>query len=341
MADPSSSNARFRPSSHPSAYSPRRTLNTGDGKKPRPESAPQPPSGAVDLSMINTLATRRPRPRPTRVIAALDTIPEASHAYRDSDSTLSGQHAGLGIGEKRETRDFALGPTMPPTMYNGEGKLECEAVAYEPDPHYPQRYSQAPPNIHQNMDQYNLPYFRNEGTRPPKKSLTARAADFFKHIAEDQDLPSLPPSRMPSEREGLVPQPEKKTQPTGRGGRPAFGHAIQSRPANPADNDMFLEAMRVNGDLEVRDSLAVDADVQLYPQPEPDKLTQIPYFLQNRLRHRGQGEGDLPQQKPDEKAMPGAGRTPFSYRERRKKPKHRIVHNCDCTSSLSQVFIVH
>lgn len=341
MPDPSSSNARFRPSSHPSAYSPRRTINTGDGKKPRPESAPQPPSGAVDLSTVNTLATRRPRPRPSRVIAALDTIPEASHTYRDSDSTLAEQRVGLGVGEKRETRDFAHGPAMPPTMYNGEGRLERDAMTYEPGPRYPQLYGQAPPNPHQNLDQYNLPYYRNEGMGPPKKSLAARAADFFKHISEDQDLLSLPPSRTPSEREGLDPQSEKKTQTARRGGRPAFGHAIQSRRANPTDNDMFLEAMRVNGDLEIRDSLAVDADVQLYPQPEPDKLTQIPYFLQNRLRHRGQGEGDLPQQKPDGKAKPEAGRTPYSYRERRKKPKHRIVHNCDCKLSLYQVFSVN
>ena len=283
MSDSPSSNNRHRPVSNPFAHYGTRASLSSDTTGARRESTPPTLLTRDSSSVYTNFGQSQQRPISYRMPAALDTIHEAPRRNRDSDATLMPEPDG-------KTSD----PAVPPQTYRGNDRYGYDAVQSP-------RSSQIPPNAHQ----YYLPYYNNQGKRP-KKSLVQRASEFFHNLAEDQEISSLPPSRETSERRYPISAGDNE-RTDNFDGKPDFG-----QPQTSTKDDIFLQAMEINGDIEVRDALAVDADVQLYPQPQPDKLTEIPQFF-----HK-------------EKDVQNNNRV-TSYRQRRKKPKHSIVYNRDCT----------
>lgn len=261
-----------------------------------------------------------------RAPATLPTIVETSHNVRGSGGSFVDEKLGLGVDEEAGIKSCMSSPVMPPPTYPGHRRFESKDQA----PRYSQMRYQMLPHEEQPTNQHHLPYYHSPGRfPPPKRPLHERISKFFRRITEDQELAPFPPLTRSPEQMDAGLRNDKGGQSSRRGGGPAFGYGIQSAPADVADNVMFLQAMRINGDREVEHALAVDADVQLYPQLEPHTVMEVPNFSKNHLCHRYQGsDGEKSRQGQEGKERRRSARISLQMLWR-KKPKRRIVHNCD------------
>ena len=105
-----------------------------------------------------------------------------------------------------------------------------------------------------------------------------------------------------------------------------FGKVDTTAQRNEYAHDMFIRAMQLNGDDDLHDSLAEDADIQLYPQPTQGEHHELPVFhgrhhyLSDRERHTSSGDyGKVAPQ----------NNTQSTYKQRRMKPKHEIIYHRD------------
>ncbi|EJD01769.1 DUF1212-domain-containing protein [Fomitiporia mediterranea MF3/22] len=258
--------------------------------------------------------------------------PASPHYHRNSnnnapnfDRAASWQQALDALNGKRDSR-----PATPERVYDSPAVQHRTTLS---DPHYSspasvrdsQQYLKPPPqliypNTHPSSpaQTYYLPTYNQFGRmqvpqQEPQKSFPTRAFEFFKSIAKEPPLLSPPPSPPVSRRTSFVggtrtQNDEKSSQY--RQSESEYSH------------DVFVRAMDINGESDARNTLVTDADVQLYS--EPPQGAQKPFFLRN-LKQGAMGEA--------------YGETHLSYRERRKKRKHQIVHNRD-TEDAQQRFII-
>ena len=88
---------------------------------------------------------------------------------------------------------------------------------------------------------------------------------------------------------------------------------------------MFIRAMHMNGDDDLRGSLAEDAEIQLYFQSTQSK----------HQSHTSSGNhGKVPH---PEKPLTTTSST--TYKQRRKKPKHTMIYNLDSKLALQILYI--
>lgn len=150
---------------------------------------------------------------------------------------------------------------------------------------------------------------------PKKKKVSARLKEFWIKISEELPLPSPPPSPDVTRRDSFL-----VNGTGGNGGQFALGGNSDEK--GEYGRDMLVRAIQLNGETDVRNSLATDADVQLYG--EPAKPIKMPFFLKNTKNGKA-GNAD------------GEKRT--SYNERRKKVKHRIIFNQDSKLQACSIFL--
>lgn len=265
------------------------------------------------------------RQRRFRAPVTLPAIDETTHAVLGGPPV--DEKCGLGDEEVADIKNCMSSPVMPPPTYPRNRRFGSKDQA----PRYSQIHYQMPPHEEQPTNQHHLPYYhRPERCPPPNKPLPERILEFFHRITEDQELAPFPPLRRSPEHIDTGLRNDKKAQSSRRGSGPAFGYGIQSAPADVTENVMFLQAMRINGDQEVEHALAVDAGIQLYPQPQSHTSTEVPNFSKNHLCHRYQGsdEGEKSRQGQEGKKRRRSARISLQMLWR-KKPKRRIVHNCD------------
>lgn len=262
-----------------------------------------------------------------RAPATLPTIIETLHNIRGSGGSFVDEKLGLGVDEEADIKSCLSSPVMPPPTYPGNRRFEGKGQA----PRYSQIHYQMPPHEEQATNLHHLPYCHSPGRCPrPKKSLHERITGFFHRITEDQELALFPPQRRSSEHKDTGLRNDKRGQSSRRGGGPAFGYGIQSTPADVAENVMFLQAMHINGDQEVEHALAVDAGIQLYPQPQSHTSLEVPNTLKNHLSYRYQGSDEGEKSTQGQKGEERRRSVRISLQMLwRKKPKRRIVHNCD------------
>lgn len=154
-----------------------------------------------------------------------------------------------------------------------------------------------------------LPGFEHYGYRRPhpqepgSKPFSSRILDFFARFTQEPPLP-------------VTPRPSRRGSFTGYATENEEAQAISNfdKPKSDYENDMLIRAMELNGDVGERDLLEADADNQT--RDEKARRSETPSFKQSQV-----GRNNVQDEKQKH----------LSYKERRKRGKHRIVYNPDST----------
>lgn len=284
-------------------------------------------------------------PRSSVPLSTLDTIQESHQSRKRSDSEVTlTEHVYDGHGDRKGKGTSAFEPAMPPRTYDSEGRSPRVAGRADYDRDYRDRHSmddaqtheyirsQMPYMPHRHAPEHSyLPYHLNF-SKKQKKSLGMRIKTFFQKLTSDPPIPSPAPSRVHSRQNSTV----------GLKSRPAFGQGLHETKRGEQENDMFIRAMDINGERDPQRADALDADVQMYPQPTGGKPHEIPLHG----NHHQDQEDEKRQSGRNDNAMSAVSSNPgqltgISYRDRRKKPKHRIVYNRDSESLSEIAYVTH
>ncbi|KAH8111968.1 DUF1212-domain-containing protein [Phellopilus nigrolimitatus] len=297
---PSSSGSRNRAASDPHTAIPARVRQNNDNDRTRRASD----------AYSNTRTAR----------SGLKSLPERALRINGSEGTLSDdQSSATAVADGgRDT-----GPTVPPRTY-------------EPDPRSPtttkratfgDRYSPSPRDS--NRSPQPNEYIRSRLPQVPQQAeiLTpSHPSDHKIDLAKNHqnEVPSPPPFKRPSlwrrfrdfwiefSKEPPLPSPPPSPTSSRRNSLSGFGEKGNGQPgfgrvdAGGGENsDMFSRAMRINGDDDPENSLAADADVQPFGEENKD----------------GQHKK-------------------LTYKERRKKRKHRIIYHRDTVDAQHRFILI-
>ena len=251
-----------------------------------------------------------------------------SPRHRDSDATLAERSTRVDVPLRSALKSpGTFKPTMPPRSYGHAMADRPPRTTYRPDQaydFYSSGQNSSPSPHSQALDNFYLPAFHHFYPPQPEESLSSRVKKFFDKITTEPELSSPPPTRPVSRTNSYDASGSGACQ----SGQPGFGKVDTTAPRNEYDHDMFIRAMHMNGDDDLRDSLAEDADVQLYPQPTQGKHHELPVFhgrhhyLSDRERQYHTSSGDYGKVAPHKN-------TQSTYKQRRKEPKHEIIYNRD------------
>ncbi|THH04384.1 hypothetical protein EW145_g5560 [Phellinidium pouzarii] len=271
------------------------------------------------FTAIPTRFARQNDSRTRRASDAATTSPRANKSLKyirdiamktDDDSDGYGSDLGPAVPPRAYDSDFRSPTAQSRAMYSDQFNDSLSDPKPLPSrrgrvrrPQDPRSDSSLPPSL---TGSYKLPTYHQFATPPdplPKQPFSARLRDFFVKITAEPPLPSPPPSEPVSRRNSVSGQTGSNDE---------------------YDQDLLVRSIRMNGDNNAQDSLAVDADVQLYGDPKQGHH-EVPFFLQH-IRSKKDDHGN---EKSGNK----------SYKERRKKRKHCIVYNRD-TADAQERFIL-
>ncbi|KAL5487451.1 PRM10_3 [Sanghuangporus weigelae] len=158
---------------------------------------------------------------------------------------------------------------------------------------------------------YNHFGFDQQPPRDPQQlPVPTRFHGFFSRLAQEPPLPSLPSTPDDNSKNSFEGLPSERD-----------GVRTSDEPDNEFDRDIFVRAMELDETMDGRSSLAVDVDIQPYAEQERDPEKSL-------FPKQTQSEGE------------GSQGRHLSYKERRKRGKHRIMYNKDSVVNQQRFIII-
>ncbi|KAL5527994.1 hypothetical protein ACEPAG_6795 [Sanghuangporus baumii] len=198
-------------------------------------------------------------------------------------------------------------PAIPPSIYDSStSRSRATFVNAHPSSRQSLQDTISNPTFSPAQDSYLPTYnrvaFDQQSPRDPQQlPVPARFHGFFSRLAQEPPLPSLPDDNSKNSFKGL---------PSERDGVRTF-----EEPDDEFDRDIFVRAM------ELDDSLNVDGGIQPYAEQQRDPEKS---FVSAQTQSEGEGN---------------QGRH-LSYKERRKRGKHRIMYNKDSEVNQRRFIII-
>ena len=162
-----------------------------------------------------------------------------------------------------------------------------------PSPRHRPAFDDAFPPNHSGLD-----FERNQPRSQQQAPLSTRVHAYLSQMAQEPVLSSPPSTPGSSRRNSFSGLSDKE-----------FGYGSHEYDNEP-EHDMFIRAMELNRDVDGREFSAADVDVQAYSEQALN--SEKPTFFEDLQFGENRDHGKH-----------------LSYKERRKKGKHRIMYNKD------------